>query len=68
MAKKQPTFRFFIKDEAGNPLDIDMLSEEEQKEVGVWAYQNLVKGLGYEPEEVCPGPKGKKYVNEIRRP
>ncbi|MGN0141527.1 MAG: hypothetical protein ACI4AD_04815 [Roseburia sp.] len=49
MAKKQPTFNFFIKDKAGNPVNIKTLSEEDQREVGVWAYQTLVKGLGYEP-------------------
>lgn len=49
MAKKEPTFRFFIKDKDGNSVNIDTLPEEERKEVGIWAYQNLVKGLGYEP-------------------
>lgn len=49
MEKKEPTFRFFIKDKEGNPVNIDTLTEEERKEVGVWAYQNLLKGLGYEP-------------------
>lgn len=49
MAKKQPTYRFFIQDEEGNSVNIDTLTEEERKEVGVWAYQNLLKGLGYEP-------------------
>lgn len=49
MAKKEPTFRFFIKDKEGNPINIDTLTKEERKEVGVWAYQTLLKGLGYEP-------------------
>lgn len=49
MAKKKPTYRFFIKDKDGNPVNIDTLTEEERKEVGVWAYQTLLKGLGYEP-------------------
>ena len=49
MAKKKPTYRFFIKDKDGNPVNIDTLTEEERKEVGVWAYQTFLKGLGYEP-------------------
>lgn len=49
MAKKEPTFHFFIKDKEGNPVDIDTLPEEERKEVGIWAYQTLLKGLGYAP-------------------
>lgn len=49
--KKEPTFRFFIKDKEGNPVNIDTLTEKERKEVGVWAYQNLLKGLGYKPVE-----------------
>lgn len=48
-AKKEPTFRFFIKDKEGNPVNIDTLTEQERHEVGVWAYQNLLKGLGYRP-------------------
>lgn len=49
MAKKKPTYNFFIQDRDGNSININTLSEEERKEVGVWAYQTLLKGLGYEP-------------------
>lgn len=48
MAKKI-TYKFFIKDKEGNPVNIDTLTEEERREVGVWAYQTLVRGLGYAP-------------------
>ena len=48
MAKKI-TYKFFIKDKEGNPVNLDTLTEEERKEVGVWAYQTLVRGLGYAP-------------------
>lgn len=47
--KKEPTFRFFVKDKEGNPVNIDTLSEEERKEVGRWAYRKLLEGLGYAP-------------------
>lgn len=53
MAKK-PTYRFFVQDKEGNPVNIDTLSEEERKEVGVWAYKTLLKGLGYEPVGKIP--------------
>ena len=46
---KKPTFRYFVKDEEGNPVNIDTLTEEERIEIGKWAYRNLLKGLGYEP-------------------
>lgn len=49
MAKKEPTFRFFIKDKEGNPVNIDTLTPEEREEVGRWAYRNLLEGLGYAP-------------------
>lgn len=47
--KKEATYRFFIRDKEGNPVNIDTLTEEERREVGVWAYRKLVEGLGYEP-------------------
>lgn len=47
--KKKPTYNFFIKDKEGNPVNINTLPEEEQREIGIWAYQTLLKGLGYEP-------------------
>ena len=47
--RKEPTYRFFIKDKEGNPVNIDTLTEEERHEVGVWAYQTLLRGLGYVP-------------------
>lgn len=46
---KEATYRFFIKDQEGNPVNIDTLTEEERKEVGIWAYQKMVRALGYEP-------------------
>ena len=49
MEKKKPTYRFFVQDKEGNPVNIDTLTEKERKEIGVWAYQTLLKGLGYEP-------------------
>lgn len=49
--KKKPTFRFFIKDQEGNSVNIDTLTEEERKEVGEWAYRKLLEGLGYAPVE-----------------
>ncbi|MBD5556400.1 MAG: hypothetical protein HDQ95_13950 [Roseburia sp.] len=55
MANKQPTFRYFIKDKDGNSVNIDTLSEEERREVGVWAYRKLLEGLGYEPAKQQKG-------------
>lgn len=49
MAKKEFTYNFYIKDKEGNSININTLSEDERKEVGIWAYQTLLKGLGYEP-------------------
>lgn len=47
--KQEPTYRFFIKNQQGESINIDTLTEEERREVGVWAYRNLLKGLGYAP-------------------
>lgn len=50
MAKnsKQPTFNFTLK-KNGEKVNLKDLSEEEQYKVGIWAYQTLVKNLGYAP-------------------
>lgn len=50
MGKKtdKPTYRFFIH-KNGEKVNIKDLSEEEQKEVGTWAYQTMVRALGYTP-------------------
>lgn len=49
MAEKKHRYRFFVKDRKDNRINIDTLSEKDQEEIGIWAYQNLLKGLGYEP-------------------
>ena len=49
--KKKMKYRYFIKDKEGNPINVDTLSEEERKEIGRWAYRELLKGLGYAPVE-----------------
>lgn len=49
MAKKEPKFNFFVTNKRGESVNIDTLTEDERKEVGVWAYQTFLKGLGYEP-------------------
>lgn len=45
---KKPTFRYFVfKD--GKKTNVDDLIPEEKEMAGKWAYQTLVKNLGYEP-------------------
>ena len=46
---KKATYRYFIRDKEGNRIDIDTLSEEERREVGVWAYQTMLRAMGYVP-------------------
>lgn len=50
MAKslKKPKYRFFIHKE-GKEVELNDLTEEERQRVGIWAYQTLVRGLGYAP-------------------
>ena len=48
---KKATYRYFIKDKEGNRINIDTLSEEERREVGVWAYQTMLRAMGYVPVE-----------------
>lgn len=50
MAKnsKQPTFNFYLQ-KNGERVNLRDLPEEEQHQVGVWAYQTLIKNLGYAP-------------------
>ncbi len=47
---KKPTFRFFVHKD-GEQVNIDTLTPEERERVGIWAYQTLVKSLGYAPME-----------------
>lgn len=47
--KKEPTFRYFVYDKDHNPVNVDTLSPEKRKELGIQAYQRLVKELGYVP-------------------
>ena len=49
--KQKPTYRFFIKNQQGESINIDTLTEEERREVGVWAYQSMVRALGYRPAQ-----------------
>lgn len=55
---KKATYRFFVQDKEGNPVNIDTLTEKERKEIGVWAYQTMLKALGYEP--VIEGEQNEK--------
>lgn len=50
MAKniKKPTYNFFVF-KNGEKVNLKELSEEEQHQVGVMAYQRLVRSLGYVP-------------------
>ncbi|MGN1156049.1 MAG: hypothetical protein ACI4TK_07720 [Agathobacter sp.] len=47
-SEKKPTFNFFLR-KNGELVNLRDLSEEEQHQVGVWAYQTMVKSLGYTP-------------------
>lgn len=47
---KKAKYRFFVHKE-GKEVELSELTEEERKKVGVWAYQTLVRGLGYVPVE-----------------
>ena len=47
-ATKKPTFRFFVHKD-GQKVNIENLSPEEREQVGIWAYQTMVKALGYRP-------------------
>lgn len=49
--KKEPKFQFYVKDQAGNPIDIDTLTPEERREIGIWAYRTILKELGYAPAD-----------------
>lgn len=49
--KKEPTFRYFVRDKDNNPVNVEDLPEEKRKELGIRAYQTLVKALGYEPKK-----------------
>ena len=48
MAVKKPTFRYFVY-KNGEKVNVDTLSQEEKIYAGTWAYQTMVKNLGYEP-------------------
>lgn len=50
MAKnsKQPSFTFMLH-KNGEKVNLKDLPQEEQHQVGIWAYQTLVKNLGYVP-------------------
>ena len=45
---KQATYRFHVESENGKTINIDTLTEEERKDIGIRAYRNFVTGLGYE--------------------
>lgn len=47
---KKPTFNFFLR-KNGELVNLKELSDEEQHQVGVWAYQTMIKSLGYTPVE-----------------
>ena len=46
--EKKPTYNFVLQ-KNGEKVNLRDLSREEQEKVGVWAYQTLIKGLGYAP-------------------
>lgn len=48
---KKATYRYFINDKEGNPVNIDTLTLEERKEVGQWAYRTMLETLGYRAVE-----------------
>lgn len=51
MAKKQkPTYRYFVY-KNGEKVNVDDLTPEEREYASKWAYQTLVKALGYVPVE-----------------
>ena len=49
-AEKKPTYNFVLR-KNGIEVNLKDLSQEEQHQVGIWAYQTLVKNLGYAPVE-----------------
>ena len=48
MAAKKPSFRYFVY-KNGERVNVNTLTQEEKILAGKWAYQTLVKTLGYEP-------------------
>lgn len=48
---KKATYRYFINDKEGNPVNIDTLTLAERKEVGQWAYKTMLEALGYRAVE-----------------
>lgn len=55
---QKPTFRYFIQDKQGKAVNMDTLSEQERKEVGLWAYRTILKQMGYVPvtEDAAENP------------
>lgn len=47
-AAKKPTYNFLLQ-KNGEKVNLKDLPKEDQEKVGVWAYQTLIKGLGYMP-------------------
>ena len=47
-AEKKVTYNFVLQKD-GKQVNLKDLSQEEQHQVGIWAYQTLVKNLGYAP-------------------
>lgn len=45
---KKPTFNYYLR-KNGKMVNLKDLSKEEQDQVGIWAYQTMVKALGYRP-------------------
>ena len=45
---KKPTYNFVLQ-KNGEKVNLKDLPKEEQEQVGIWAYQTLVKNLGYAP-------------------
>lgn len=43
---RNATYRFLIQ-KVGKQVNVDDLTREEREELGIWAYQTIVKALGY---------------------
>ena len=45
---KKPTYRYFIQKD-GKQMNVDELTPEQREIAGRWAYQTLVRALGFVP-------------------
>ncbi len=53
---KKATYIFTVQKD-GKEVNVEDLSEEEQFTVKRWAYQTLVRGLGYRPVDEVKGKR-----------